>query len=120
MVKSTFDDALNMFEDKSIDLLHIDGLHTYNAVKHDFISWLPKIAYGGTILFHDWNVREGDFGVWKLWDEIKENDKFKCMEVANGHGLGIATLIPEKPSWHTELQENICLLKMKGYLLEKN
>src|SRR5262249_28597784 len=29
LIRSTFDDALKYFEDSNVDLLHIDGLHTY-------------------------------------------------------------------------------------------
>src|SRR5262245_18728740 len=35
LIRRTFDDSLTYFEDRSIDLLHIDGLHTYDAAKHD-------------------------------------------------------------------------------------
>ena len=73
LIRSTFDDASKMFGSNSIDILHIDGLHTYSAVKHDFKTWEEKVKGGGTIIFHDWNVRERDFGVWKLWEEIKIN-----------------------------------------------
>jgi hypothetical protein len=33
LLKMTFQEAVYKFEDKSIDLLHIDGYHTYEAVK---------------------------------------------------------------------------------------
>src|ERR1700730_13263670 len=39
LMRSTSDDALPQFADASIDLLHIDGRHSYEDVKHDFESW---------------------------------------------------------------------------------
>ena len=36
MLRMTFDEAALLFEDASIDLLHIDGSHLYEDVKHDF------------------------------------------------------------------------------------
>lgn len=90
LIQSTFDDSLEHFADNSIDLLHIDGLHTYESVKHDFDRWMPKMSHKGTILFHDVNVREKDFGVRKLWDEIKrEHPNF---EFTHSHGLGVLAI----------------------------
>ena len=46
LIRSTFDDASKMFNNKSIDILHIDGLHTYTAVKHDYETWKNKVKRG--------------------------------------------------------------------------
>ena len=38
LIKNTFDKVWELFEDNSIDMIHIDGLHTYDAVKMISIS----------------------------------------------------------------------------------
>ena len=82
-----FAEALGDFPDASIDLLHIDGTHTYDDVKADFESWLPKLSPNGIVLLHDVILRDRGFGVWKLWEEIAREDNSFLFEF--GYGLGV-------------------------------
>ncbi|HLL60230.1 MAG TPA: class I SAM-dependent methyltransferase [Candidatus Nitrosocosmicus sp.] len=86
-LKMTFDEALDQFENSSIDLLHIDGLHTYDAVKHDYDSWKIKVKDTGIIMFHDICEHIKDFGVYKLWEELKK--EYCTFEFFHSHGLGV-------------------------------
>ena len=87
LLKMVFEEALQRFEDGSVDLLHIDGSHQYESVKKDFENWLPKLKKGGLILIHDILVEREDYGVKKFWEELNENFFTKIHWVA--HGLGI-------------------------------
>ena len=87
LLQKTFDEALVEFADKSINLLHIDGYHTYEAVKHDFETWLPKLADNGVILLHDIMVRHSNFGVYRLWEELVK--RYPAAQFEHYHGLGV-------------------------------
>ena len=87
LIRKEFALALEDFEESSIDLLHLDGCHTYEVVKNDFCNWLPKISDQGIILLHDIHERSNGFGVWKLWEELKPD--FKTFSFPFGHGLGL-------------------------------
>lgn len=47
-------EASKIFDNNSCDVVFIDMEHTYDAVKKDIISWLPKVKIGGYIAGHDY------------------------------------------------------------------
>jgi O-antigen biosynthesis protein len=96
LIRSKFDGALDYFVDGSVDLIHIDGLHTYDAVRHDFETWLPKLSKKGVVLLHDTNVKRDDFGVYQFFGEL--SDRYPTFEFSHGHGLGIVAVGAEAPA----------------------
>jgi len=87
LLARTFKEAVEQFEDQSIDLLHIDGAHRYEDVKEDFEMWRSKLSENGIVLFHDVMEREHEFGVYRLWEEIARPRASFLFEF--GHGLGV-------------------------------
>src|SRR3954451_228224 len=87
LIRSTFEEALTHFGHGTIDLLHIDGSHFYEDVRNDFDTWRSRLSNRSVVLFHDTNVRERGFGVFKLWEELRRS--FPHFEFIHSHGLGV-------------------------------
>ena len=93
--RMSFDDAIGEVEDGSIDLLHIDGTHSYDAARHDFDSWLSKLSERGVVLLHDINEHQENFGVYRLWDEMSQ--RYPSCAFLFGHGLGVVAVGANPP-----------------------
>ena len=55
--------------DKEIDILLIDGDHSYEGVKADYERYVPFVKKGGLILIHD-VCNHG--AVKRFWKELKD------------------------------------------------
>jgi GT2 family glycosyltransferase len=95
LVRRTFDQACDDFGNGSIDLLHIDGAHTYEAVRHDFETWRPKLSSRAVVLFHNTNRRQRDFSVGRFFDELKR--EVSAFEFLHAHGLGVVAIGDDAP-----------------------
>lgn len=72
--------ALAKWDGRPIDLLWIDGDHSYEGAKFDIQAWGALVGPGGWMLAHDY----GRFpGVTQAWDEI----------VTSKQGWGATTLV---------------------------
>lgn len=80
--------SLSLLWTKAIQILHIDGSHTYEHVKENFMSWKSFVDNSGIILFHDTAVESPLFGVKKFFSEIQDGYK---LSFSHSCGLGIYT-----------------------------
>ena len=96
LVRSSFDEARTYFGDGSIDLLHIKGLHTYEAAKHGFELWLPALSSRAVVLFSHIDVRESDSGVWRFWEELTH--LYPSFAFHHSGGLGVLGAGLDQPS----------------------
>ncbi len=77
---------------EQLDVLFIDGDHSYKGVKNDFGLYSPFVKTGGYIGFHDINDtpfhrRQGCF-VSKFWYEL-EGEKFEFNSFRRWGGIGL-------------------------------
>lgn len=73
-IKGRSDDVSDGFEDDSLDMVFLDGDHSYEGVKSDIEHWLPKIKQGGVMCGHDYGREE--YGVTEA-----VNEKFTVVEL---------------------------------------
>lgn len=54
MLRGLSSDMVNRFENRSLDMVYIDGNHAYDWVKEDIELWWPKVKPGGILAGHDY------------------------------------------------------------------
>lgn len=78
---STLRKVKKVLNNKFVDVLFIDGDHTYDGVRKDFEMYSPLVKKNGIIAFHDIVVVppeiELNVEVNIFWNEIKEYFKYK-------------------------------------------
>lgn len=95
-IQGTFDQARSRFADGSLDLLLIDGLHTYEAVRHDFETWQPTLSNRGIVLLHDSTHVGGDFGVWRYVADLRRSHPM--LELRHTEGLAVVVVGDADPA----------------------
>jgi cephalosporin hydroxylase len=55
-----------------INLLIVDGDHTYEGVMRDLVAWMPKMSIGGYALLHDYDARKTIFENVEQYPGVKK------------------------------------------------
>lgn len=84
-----------LLDGRMLDVLWIDGDHTYNGVKSDYDLFNPFVRPGGLIAFHDIIVHTNQpwVGVPVFWKEVNDSglgQELLCEPLGWG-GIGILT-----------------------------
>ena len=76
-----------------LDLIFIDGGHTYEVVSGDMRRFAPLVRPGGLIAFHDISTGASSEDVPRFWAEIRDSYQHdEIIDRANGEGMGIGVL----------------------------
>ena len=77
-----------------LDLLLIDGDHSYEGAKQDFEMYSPLVRPGGVLAFHDIvpNPSHPEIQVPRFWEEVKGNYQHEEIVKDRARGLGIGVL----------------------------
>jgi len=93
-LKSTRDRLVSELGGKPIDVLFIDGDHTYGGCDLDYKMYSPLVRTGGIIGVHDLNMKQeggtGDRKCGGWWDDFKgpKRDFFSPLHDNSGYGIG--------------------------------
>jgi len=77
------------FPESKIDLLFIDGNHTYEAVKRDYDLYSPLLVSGGVIVLHDVGANHVNGPSRVMYEEIVNNSKWKNPDVVGTAGIAV-------------------------------
>lgn len=75
----TLNELRRLLDGRPIDLLFIDGDHTYDGVRADFEMYAPLVRSGGIVAFHDIlpHTAYPEFKVHEYWRELARTRQFQ-------------------------------------------
>ena len=85
-LRTTSLEAAALFEDNSLDFIHIDASHDYDNVLADIRAWYPKVKPGGFITGDDY-VTDWE-GVIQAVDEYFVGKSVKLLDRQDGRTIG--------------------------------
>ncbi len=83
--------ALASLGDRSLDLIYIDGDHSYEGVKADTAQAIRKVTSDGLLIFNDYtmydHIQGGPFGVVPAVNELVNETDWRIVGLALQHGM---------------------------------
>jgi predicted O-methyltransferase YrrM len=97
---TTVEQLQSILDGRQLDLLFIDGDHTYEGVRRDFEMYSPLAAAGGAIVFHDIldHPRFPACEVRRLWNEVKDDYRHEEITAPPETWGGIGVLWVDAPT----------------------
>jgi predicted O-methyltransferase YrrM len=88
---STLEQVKGFLGGLAVDLLFIDGDHTYEGVRKDWEMYSPLVRPGGLVVFHDVAGNYDTTQVKRFWDEIKTGYRYSeyMVHPRGQYGIGV-------------------------------
>jgi hypothetical protein len=88
-----FHDIVPTFQDKTFDVVYIDGGHDYSSIASDIKLSLPKLKTNGILSGHDYNQEYGS-GVIEYINKLVKLNNIKNLEIYSDSSWAI--VLPDK------------------------
>jgi cephalosporin hydroxylase len=93
--KETLSRVSKLLNGRQLDLLFVDGDHSYMGVRADFEMYAPFVRPGGVVAFHDIAAQPLPNEVARFWNEIKPRYRHKEIlhsTATDAMGVGVIEL----------------------------
>lgn len=93
---------------ESLDFIFIDGDHTYDGVRSDFLNYKKYLKDGGYIAFHDIDYPSSTVSlgceVYKFWNKLKEEYNFIEFKQGSLGGIGLVQVFKNKRKVNVQVE----------------
>lgn len=88
--KAVAADFFTPLDVRDIDLILIDGDHSPEGVRGDWLGWSPLVRVGGLVVLHDaMNTAEFPGIAALIEDTIKPDPRWECATIPTSYGLTV-------------------------------